>query len=93
MRIAPYSLPLLLAVGATCNAQTPAAPLRPVVEIEEDVYSYTPADNGAGPLWCHGSTCLARIGEDVFASGLETLKDAKPLNNCRWTLLRRGANG
>jgi hypothetical protein len=63
--------------------------LRPVVELEEDVYSYEPANNGAGPMWCSGSTCLVRIGDDVFASGLETLKDCKPLNNCRWTLFRR----
>ncbi|UCF14903.1 MAG: hypothetical protein JSW59_15955 [Phycisphaerales bacterium] len=61
----------------------------PIVEIEEDVYSFEPADNGAGPMWCHGSTCLVRIGDDVFASGLETIKDAKPLNNCRWMLFHR----
>lgn len=69
------------------------AVLKPIVEAEEDVYSYTPADNGAGPMWCHGSTCLVRIGDEVFASGLETLKDAKPLNNCRWMLFQRGSNG
>jgi len=68
-------------------------PLQPFVEVEEDVYQYAPADNGAGPMWCSGSTCLVRIGEDVFASGLETLKDARPLNNCRWTLYKRGPNG
>lgn len=62
----------------------------PIVEIEEDVYSYEAADNGAGPMWCHGSTCLVRIGDNVFASGLETLRDAKPLNNCRWMLFHRG---
>src|SRR5262245_61548123 len=55
--------------------------LCPVVEAEEDVYSFEPANNGAGPMWCSGSTCLVRIADDVFASGLETLKDAKPLNN------------
>ena len=44
-----------------------------VVQIEEDVYSYKPADNGAGPMWCHGSTCLVRIGDELFASGVETL--------------------
>jgi hypothetical protein len=63
------------------------------VEIEEDVYSYEPADNGAGPLWCQGSTCLVRIGDDLVASGLETIKGAKPLNNCRWTLFHRGEQG
>jgi hypothetical protein len=62
-----------------------------VVEAETDVYRYTSADNGAGPMWCGGSTCLVRLGEDVFASGLETLADAKPLNNCRWLLFHRQA--
>jgi len=67
-----------------------AAPaLQPVVEAEESVYTYQSANNGAGPLWCSGSTCLARIGDEIFASGLETLPDEKPLNNCRWTLFRR----
>jgi hypothetical protein len=67
--------------------------LAPVVELEEDVYNYEPANNGAGPMWCSGSTCLVRIGDDVFASGLETLKDCKPLNNCRWTLFKRERTG
>ncbi len=67
--------------------------LEPVVEVEEDVYTYESANNGAGPLWCSGSTCLTRIGEKVFASGLETLKEVKPLNNCRWTLFKREAKG
>ncbi len=44
-------------------------------------------------MWCHGSTCLVRLGDDVFASGLETLKDCKPLNNCRWTLFKRENEG
>jgi hypothetical protein len=82
--------PTSVASGPT--AAEPAR-LRPVVEAEEEVYRYEPADNGAGPLWCHGSTCLVRTGEEVFASGLETLKDLKPLNNCRWTLWRRGPQG
>ncbi len=64
--------------------------LYPTVVIEEDVYSYEPADNGAGPMWCHGSTSLARIGRDLFVAGLETLPNAKPLNNCRWMLFQRG---
>src|SRR5437867_1269723 len=67
--------------------------LQPAVEIEEEVYTYESANNGAGPLWCSGSTCLTRVGDHVFASGLETLKDAKPLNNCRWTLFERATNG
>jgi len=84
--------------AAESTPKTPPAPLQPpvlqpVVEVEEDVYSYRPADNGAGPMWCHGSTCLVRIGDDVFASGLETLPGVKPLNNCRWTLWKRTGAG
>jgi hypothetical protein len=79
---------LSLAFVPTAYAATGPA-IRPVVEIEEDVYSYEPADNGAGPLWCQGSTCLVRIGDDLFASGLETIKGVKPLNNCRWMLFHR----
>lgn len=70
-----------------------SSPLIPVVEIEEDVYTFTPADNGAGPLWAFGSTNLVRIGDRVFASGLETLPDVKPLNNCRCTFWQRGSTG
>lgn len=70
-----------------------AAGLAPVVEMEEDVYTYANANNGAGPMWCSGSTSLVRVGDEVFASGLETVPDAGPLNNCRWVLFRRGAKG
>ncbi|MFO1498565.1 MAG: hypothetical protein U1G07_09260 [Verrucomicrobiota bacterium] len=67
--------------------------LRPVVDVEENVYAYEPANNGAGPMWCSGSTCLVRIGAKLFASGLETIKDCPPLNNCRWTLYTRDETG
>ncbi|MBI4328019.1 MAG: hypothetical protein HY674_22540 [Chloroflexi bacterium] len=85
--------PLATGEAAAQTSKPPKPPLQPVVEVEEDVYRYESADNGAGPLWCGGSTCLVRIGNDVFASGLETLKDFKPLNNCRWTLFKCGADG
>ncbi len=65
----------------------------PVVEVEEDVYSFTPANNGAGPMWCSGSTTLVRDGPLVFATGLETLTNTPPLNNCRWVLWRRDDAG
>ena len=32
----------------------------PAVEAEETLYEYLPANNGAGPLWCYGSTCIVR---------------------------------
>lgn len=70
-----------------------ASPLQPAVQVEEDVYAYQSPDNGSGPMWCHGSTCLVRVGNDVFASGIETLKDLKPLNNVRWMLFARGEEG
>jgi len=67
--------------------------LKPTVEVEDEVYRYEPADNGAGPMWCGGSTCLVRIGKRVFASGLETVTGWKPLNNCRWMLFERLRDG
>lgn len=85
-----------LAAALACFPSVPSAaetPLHPVVEVEEVVYTYTSADNGAGPMWCHGSTCLVRLGDSLFASGLETIPDAQPLNNCRWTFWQRAADG
>jgi len=91
---------VLAALSSAVFAQAPRSPgasarseLRVAVEVEEDVYRYTPANNGAGPMWCSGSTCLVRIGDDIFASGLDTIADAKPLNNCRWTIHKRDPNG
>jgi hypothetical protein len=67
--------------------------LNPVIEIEEPIYSYTEAKNGAGPFWCRGNSCVARYGDDVFVSGLETLENVKPLHNVRWLLFKREENG
>ena len=66
---------------------------KPVVEAEEVVYQYIPADNGAGPMWCSGSTSIVRTGKEVFASGIETVPEWKPLNNCRWILFERSKKG
>ncbi|MBM3855053.1 MAG: hypothetical protein FJ399_18175 [Verrucomicrobia bacterium] len=85
MRIALFSLLAVPGFGA--------AEFAPVVEIEEDVYSYADAGNGAGPMWCAGSTTVGRIGADVFVSGLETVEGVQPINNCRWRLYRRGVGG
>ncbi len=68
-------------------------PLSPVVEVEEEVYSFTDPNNGAGPMWAHGNTCMVRIGRDVYATGIETIPDAKPLNNIRWVFYRREEQG
>ena len=67
--------------------------INPVVEAEELVYRYQPANNGAGPLWCKGSSCIVRIGSKVFASGLETIPEWVPLSNCRWLLFERTSEG
>ena len=82
-----------MCAAASESSSQPPAKARAVVEVEEDVYPYVPADNGAGPLWSYGSSCLARIGKKVFVSGTETIADAKPPNNVRWTLFTRNANG
>ena len=41
-------------------------------------------------LW---APTLVRLGETLFASGLETLPDFKPLHNVRWTFWKRDATG
>jgi hypothetical protein len=64
-----------------------------VVEVEEVVTRYTPANNGTGPMWCYGSTVIARQGDDVFLSVIETGKDVPPLCNTRWQLWHRSADG
>ena len=84
---------LMLLLLGFCLSVASAQSLAPVVEAEEEVYSFVPADNGADPMWCWGCTCLARAGDDLFASGLETLPQAKPLNNVRWLLFGRDAAG
>lgn len=88
--VALFAALLLAGVGPIREVRAAAMP---VVEVEEELYRYEPADNGAGPMWCHGSTCLVRVGEVVYATGLETLAGAKPLNNCRWVLWRRDRTG
>lgn len=88
----------LIAIGLAALT-LPAAPAtdnaapKVTVEVEETVYTTEPANNGAGPLWCYGSTCIGRVGQEVFASGIETIPGAKPLNNVRWMLFRRSGSG
>jgi len=90
-----WLLALTLSGAGGHAAEAVAAPSawQAEVEVEEEVYTFTPADNGAGPMWCSGSTCLVRAGDHVFVSGLETLPDVKPLNNCRWKLHTRSSSG
>jgi hypothetical protein len=83
----------MVAAGLATAETAAKTPLTAGVEVEEEVYSYTPATNGAGPMWTFGNTCIVRLGEQVLASGLETLPDYKPLNNVRWTLFKRLEGG
>ncbi len=82
-----------LCVLACCSPLFSQTPVQPRVETEEEVYRYTAADNGAGPMWCHGNTCIVRCNDTVFASGLETIAGAKPLHNCLPLLFARGPAG
>jgi hypothetical protein len=75
------------------NRESEASGIRCEVQVEEVVTRYTPANNGAGPLWCYGSTVIARQGENVYLSVIETGKDVPPLCNTRWQLWRRNADG
>ena len=67
----------------------------PRVEVtaEEDVYSVVPPNNGSGPMWSYGCTQIARLGDDIYISEMESGKDVPPLCNTRWRLLRRTGQG
>ncbi len=89
MRLLAINWLALLAASAPCAA----GELKPVVEAEQEVYTAQPANNGAGPMWCFGSSCLVRSHGQLLASGIETIDGAPPLNNVRWLLLRGGPDG
>jgi len=46
---------LLFLVAPSLLGDDRFANVKPVVEIEEEVYRYVPADNGSGPTWCSGA--------------------------------------
>jgi hypothetical protein len=79
--------------GAFAQTRAVGSDVQAIVELEEVVTTYVAANNGAGPLWCFGSTVIARDGEEVFLSSIETGKDVPPLCNCRWQLWHRGIDG
>lgn len=63
------------------------------VVTERDVYTLVPPNNGSGPMWSHGCTSVARIGNDVYISQMETGDGVPLLCNTRWRLLRLGREG
>ncbi len=80
-------------VAQAGKAESAIDNVRFVVEAEDVVTKYTSANNGAGPLWCYGSTVIARQGNDVYLSIIETGKDVPLLCNTRWQLWHRSAGG
>jgi hypothetical protein len=87
-----FSFSAVSARGAK-KAESAIDRVRFVVGVEEVVTRYAPANNGAGPLWCYGSTVIARQGNGVYLSIIETGKDVPLLCNTRWQLWHRSANG
>lgn len=63
------------------------------VVVEEDVYTYTNPNNGSGPMWSLGCTPIARIGDRVFVSEMETGEGVPRLCNTRWRLRERTPDG
>ncbi len=76
-----------------------AAGRRPFeVRVEaEEIVCYPPAyevtNNGSGMFWGSGSPQIARVGDRLFVSALEHVPGCAPLNNARWALYERGAEG
>jgi len=60
---------------------------------QEKIYSFETKPNGAGPLWCLGSSCIAVADDRIFVSGYETIEDVPPLNCARWILYEKHKNG
>jgi len=92
--IMPWACVLFMSWGLCFGAEAPPqGPLKPMIEVEEDVYACEPSNNGSFPLWTYGSTILARGGDELFFSATETIAGAPPLNCVRWALMKRTASG
>ena len=63
------------------------------VAAEETIAPFGTADNGSGPLWCYGSSAIARDGDRVFVSLPEVGEGVPPLCNTRWQLFARDLGG
>lgn len=96
-RLTIHACCFLTAVLSGCLTWSCSSDKKPAfgveVETEEMVYKYEAPDNGSGPMWCHGNTCIVRYGEKLVASGMETLENQVPLNNTRWLLFERTDRG
>ncbi|MCX6910959.1 MAG: hypothetical protein NTY01_23355, partial [Verrucomicrobia bacterium] len=54
---------------------------------------YEVTNNGSGMFWGSGSPQIARVGDRLFVSVFEAVPGCAPLNNARWALYERGADG
>jgi N-acyl-D-aspartate/D-glutamate deacylase len=54
---------------------------------------YEVTNNGSGMFWGSGSPQIARVGERLFVSAFEAVTECAPLNNARWALYERKADG
>jgi len=81
--------------GAPPPAEQPnrSPSIRLTVEAEEVVFSDIYSNSGSTPMWCYGNTLIVRLGADVFVSATESLPQYKPLNDCRWVLMKRTSGG
>lgn len=73
-----------------------APPFEVRVEVEEIVChppAYEVTNNGSGMFWGSGSTQIVRVGGKLFVSAFEHVPGAAPLNNARWALYERAAEG
>lgn len=82
---------LAAAVGllAACQSLTGGHEGFDVEVTESTVYTTLPANNGAGPLWGFNATNIARIGDTVWVSGLNTVAGLPPLNNTECNLWKK----
>ncbi|MCC6696571.1 MAG: hypothetical protein IT365_13150 [Candidatus Hydrogenedentes bacterium] len=85
--------PLLAVLALTMMAAAQDAPLKVRVLVEEDVYTFTPPNNGSGPMWSFGCTTIARLGERVVVSEMETGEGVPRLCNTKWRLAERTDSG
>ena len=65
-----------------------AKALGATVEMEQEVYRYSPFDNGSTPMWCHGGTCVVRAGKNVVLSGVVNAPNSSPPWNTQWVLFQ-----
>ncbi|MCC6486976.1 MAG: hypothetical protein IT364_05705 [Candidatus Hydrogenedentes bacterium] len=84
-------IPTMPALADMAAAQGAAPSVQ--VLAEEDVYTFTPPNNGSGPMWSFGCTTIARLGERVVVSEMETGEGVPRLCNTKWRLAERTDSG